>query len=84
MKTYTVQKQNVRDDFQLKEINEELQNISDLLSKVLKEIEITKSKGKTVRLTPKTRRSIDKGLRELKEGKYNTYKDITEFRKALA
>ena len=63
-----------------KGLDAKLNKITKLLEIVVVEL---KEAGTSLRLTKKTERAIDRGLKELKTGKYTEYKDVASFRKAL-
>ena len=60
-------------------IDAKLDRIAALLESVIKEIR----QNESVKISKKTKAAIEKGLRELKAGRYTEYKTFEEFKKAL-
>lgn len=61
-------------------IDAKLNKITKLLEIVVVEL---KENEMPLRLSKKAERAIDRGLSELKAGKYTDYKDVASFRRAL-
>ncbi len=61
-----------------KKIYAKLDKITELL-----EIMVTELESEPHKLSKKAEKAIEKGLQELKTGKYTEYKDFESFKKAL-
>ncbi len=75
METVQIQRQKVS------RIDAKLDKITELLESVMKEL---KENGPYVKLSKKAQKAVEKGLKELKTGRYTEYKDFESFRKALS
>ncbi len=62
-----------------KKIYAKLDKITQLL-----EIMVTELEGEPHRLSKKAEKAIERGLRELKSGKYTEYKDFESFKRAFS
>lgn len=75
MEAVQVQKQKER------RIDAKLDKITELLETVVKEL---KENGPYIKLGKKAEKAIEKGLKELKSGRYTEYRNFESFRKALS
>jgi len=83
MKTTTLQRRKMENQADLESIAKELMTAANLLMKAVIEIKAVETKHGSIKLSAKAQRSINRGLRDLKQGNYAVYKDFNSFRKSF-